>query len=263
MRSIEHIGVVTDAKRKVDAYRVIFPEASVVQVLPRFDEKMISQGVHHDKMRAPTISELKATEDLRCTNNTLGRYATALEWWASHTLAESTVVEIHGKTVALTNDVHKFLPDVCGGITLEKPKTEEELFLQFMNASGQNVWLISGHTMMELGGKYSYTTIGVITKAHTRAYTKDAVKDVIRGLGGPERAVQTAVAGSISLSRDIPLFDTSIPLEISLYEDIQTMESGVKIASLPDWGTMDQEKLWPIVLGIWPEVGNRLYSRLS
>ena len=262
MNQIERIGVVTDATRKVDAYRAIFPSTSVVQVYPRFDEKILTAGVHHDKTRAPAISELKATEDLRHVNVSLGRYASALEWWANHTLAESTVTQINGKTVALTNDVHKFLPNVCGGITLEKPETEEELFLQFINASNQEVWLISGHTMMELGGEYSYATIGVITKARTRAYTKDDVKGIISRLGGPEKAVQTAVAGSISLSRDVSLFDTSIPLDISMYSDIQTMESGVPIASLSNWGTLDQAQLWPVVLGIWPEVGNSLYSRL-
>ena len=68
MNQIERIGVVTDATRKVDAYRAIFPSTSVVQVYPRFDEKILTAGVHHDKTRAPAISELKATEDLRHVN---------------------------------------------------------------------------------------------------------------------------------------------------------------------------------------------------
>jgi len=265
MRSheVSQIAVVTSSEKKALGYGQIFRPIPVVQVRPRFNEEAIVQDVHHDLSRAPTISLLKATEDLRVVESTVGKVTSAFLWWMNHEVTGDQVQSHDGTTWAVFNDIHTFLPNVGDdGITLEKPRTAGEWFAYVMLSDNQPLWKVSGHTLMKLGGDFQTETVGTIIKAQTVHINKKDAAALCNGMAEQKLPLDVP-AGGISLSRDTKLFDTDVPLEVWVSDSIYDMNSYTQIASFPNWDQLDKSELWRITHGILPPVIARLTARLA
>lgn len=259
--SIEQLTVVSSSPARTHSFELLYPNAKIRQVKPRFTEELMPRPLSVEPSEWPMeMAQEKALQDI----------AAVLTLAATKQLTgEGLLAEINqageGRHLRIYSDTITVKKNGDGKATvLEKPRDLVSWFSDkergALALSDKHVEICTGITAIDMKNPNSHpATVLVRILSKMRPYTMEDLNQIIEKHGA--QAVLTTAGGISIWNGGTSLYDGTVPLQISLQTDPYT--EPVVIREIHDWQKMDTDQLKQILYGALPEAMDSLVDKLD
>lgn len=261
--AIERLDVVSSSPARTHTFELLYPDAKVRQIKPRFTEELMPRPLSVQPSEWPMeMAERKMLQDV----------VAVLVQAASQTIPNDHILhEVgspgEGKHLRIYSDTITISQAAAPGdkpTVLEKPRDLVSWFHDkehgALALSDKHIEICTGITGIDMKNPDSHpATVLVRIVAKMRPYTIQDINSIIEK-NGPQAVLTTA--GGISIwNGGTSLYDGTVPLKIYLQTDPQ--EHPVIIKEIPGWQQLDKEYLKQILYGAIPEAMGALTNKLD
>lgn len=261
---IERIDVVSSSRARHDSFARLMPTADVRQISPRFTEELMQKPLSVEPSEWPMeMAEKKALQDI----------AAVLVLGAVNDIAEANVLtgdgaKDHGRHLRIYSDTISIMHDTKQPekppVVLEKPRDLVSWFQDkekgALALSDKNIEICTGITGIDMNNPETHpATVLVRIVAKMKPYTITDVNKIIEDHGA--QAILTTAGGISIWNGGTKLYDGSVPLKIYLQTDPQLPPQLVN--EIPNWQSLDGERVKQILYGAIPEAIDSLEQKLD